>query len=195
MVRIISQKSEKKETPKIWKRSGQSDIIKNNISNIINSLHVPAISKEIERKMKEKIHKNHTLFLISFLSVGVILFFGLVSILISSIFQVTNNENNDSKNQLLEAKTLIEQSQEMTSNPIAFEASIEKAQKILNNLKKQNIHIKDTQELSGRIEAMKKEMYDIQTIDLTKKKSIAAFNPNDISPIGVFEAQKKLNII
>lgn len=195
MVRITSQKSDKKETTKIWKRKGQSDIIKNSVGDLITKMHIPALSKEIERKIQESISKNHKVFLIGFLSVWVVLFFWLVSILISSLFQVTNNENSDSKNQLLEAKTLIEQSQELTSNPVAFEASIEKAQKILNNLKKQNIHIKDTQELSGRIEAMKKEMYDIQTIDLTKKKSIAAFNPNDISPIGVFESQKKLNII
>jgi len=56
-------------------------------------------------------------------------------------------------------------------------------------------YLKDTQDLLQRIEAMKKEMYDIQTIDLSKKSSIIPFNPSDISPIGIFESNKKLNLI
>ena len=42
---------------------------------------------------------------------------------------------------------------------------------------------------------MKKEIYDIQTIDLSKKKSIIAFNPTDISPLGLYEYGKKLFLI
>lgn len=95
----------------------------------------------------------------------------------------------------MQAKDLIDQSQELTSNPEAFSKNIEQATAILNNLKKENVQIKDTQDLLARIDAMKKEMYDIQTVDLTKKKSLVAFNPKDISPLGVFEFQKKLNII
>lgn len=55
--------------------------------------------------------------------------------------------------------------------------------------------MKDTQDLLQRIEAMKKEMYDIQTIDLSKKQNIIPFNPVDISPIAVYEANKKLNLL
>lgn len=196
MARIISENEAKpKGTNKLWRKRSQSDVIRNTMTDIIEKIHVPGISKDISRNIQELIRKNHTFFLVGFLWIGILLFFGLISVLISTLFQVSNNGNNDSRNQLIQAKTLIEQSQELTSNPAAFAASIEKAQAILNTLKKENIHIKDTQELSGRIEAMKKEMYDIQTIDLTKKKSIAAFNPNDLSPLGVFESQKKLNII
>lgn len=69
MVRITSQKSDKKETTKIWKRKGQSDIIKNSVGDLITKMHIPALSKEIERKIQESISKNHKVFLIGFLSV------------------------------------------------------------------------------------------------------------------------------
>jgi len=47
----------------------------------------------------------------------------------------------------------------------------------------------------NRIEAMKKEVNDIQTINLSKYQSVIQFNPLDISPLGVFEYNKKITVI
>ena len=118
-----------------------------------------------------------------FLVVGLVIFFGLISYLISALFHASSTGSNDSKNQLLRAKTLVEESQKLSSNPDAFDHSIEEAVVILSDLKKKDLYLKETDALFSRIEAMKKEIYDIQTVDLKSRKSIIAFNPIDISPL------------
>jgi hypothetical protein len=45
------------------------------------------------------------------------------------------------------------------------------------------------------IEAMKKEIYDIQTVDLSGRKSLLPFDPATFSPIGIYEREKKLSLI
>ena len=42
---------------------------------------------------------------------------------------------------------------------------------------------------------MKKELYDIQTINLTGRASIVPFKHEEISPIGIHEKDKKINLI
>jgi hypothetical protein len=42
---------------------------------------------------------------------------------------------------------------------------------------------------------MKKEIYDIQTIDLSKKTSLVPFDSSFVNPIGIYEREKKLFII
>ena len=41
----------------------------------------------------------------------------------------------------------------------------------------------DTQDLLNRIASMKKEVYDIQAIDMSHMDSIIPFNPAEISPL------------
>lgn len=41
----------------------------------------------------------------------------------------------------------------------------------------------DTQELLDRITSMKKEAYDIQSVDMSHLTSIIPFNPNEINPL------------
>jgi hypothetical protein len=100
----------------------------------------------------------------------------------------------DTKNQLIQAKTLIENSQKLVNNPQSFNRSIEDAEKILFELRDKRLHMADTQSLLSRIEAMKKEVNDIQTIDVSKLPIIMNFEGQDISPIGVSEFNKKLNL-
>lgn len=130
-----------------------------------------------------------------FLGVGVALLFILVYSFIQTISSAINTSSSDSKNQLLQAQSLIEQSQKLTSNPSAFNGNIKKAEDILFSLREQKEHIADVQELLGQIEAMKKEVNDVQTVDMSKYSSIIKFNPIDISPIGVFEKNKKLFLV
>jgi hypothetical protein len=53
----------------------------------------------------------------------------------------------------------------------------------------------DTQELLSRIATMKKEVYDIQSIDMTQLNSIIPFNPAEFNPVGVIEKDKKLILL
>ncbi len=155
------------------------------------SRHLRALIEKIRLFVGAK----NTQILFVFLFIGAILFFLLISMLLGALFHIANTPQIDTKNQILEAQTLIEESQKLTSNSEAFNNNIHRAENILFKIRDQQEYMKDTQELLQRIEAMKKEMYDVQTIDLKKRKSIIKFNPTDISPLSVFEYSNKLNLI
>lgn len=78
----------------------------------------------------------------------------------------------DSKNQLIQAQELIDNSQKLVTNPVAFNKSISDAEKILFVLRDKRVYMADTQSLLSRIEAMKKEVNDIQTIDVSKLNTV-----------------------
>lgn len=118
----------------------------------------------------------------------------LVYFLFSAIFSVISSPERDTKNQLLQAKELIENSQKLVNNPQAFNTSIENAEKILFELRDKRVHMTDTQSLLSRIEAMKKEVNDIQSIDITKLPSIVSFSDANTTIENVSEYNKKLNI-
>ena len=113
--------------------------------------------------------EKYSLILSVFLILGVILFFTLTSYLVSALFRISDGSTKDAKNQIIEAKTLIESSQKLTTNPILFDQTIDKAETILSALETKQLYIKDIQDLRNKIEAMKKEIYDIQTVDLSEK--------------------------
>ena len=83
----------------------------------------------------------------------------------------------------------------MTSNPTAFDASIKDAEKILTDLDNKQLYTKDVQELRNKIEAMKREIYDIQSVDLSNKISLVPLDPEKNPPVGIYEREKKLLII
>ncbi len=178
-----------KESRKFGK---QIDVLKNNsdkfgkvIKTFIKTSH---ISKYIDTLMSK-----NTQYLL--LIVGTILVFGLMYSFIRAVFYAINTPSIDTKTELLQAQTLIEQSQKLTNNPQAFNKWIHEAETILLSLKKQRIHMSDTESLLARIDAMKKEINDVQTIDLTKIASLVPFKSEEISPIGCYEADKKIQII
>ena len=124
-----------------------------------------------------------------------VLLFFLVYSLVNSLFSVVSNSTWDMKNELLRAQTLITESQKLTNNKTAFNKNIQEAEDILFKLRDDKLRLSDTQELLAKIDVMKKEVNDIQTIDIRDASSLIKFNPTDISPIGVFEYNKKLNLI
>jgi 3-methyladenine DNA glycosylase Mpg len=103
-----------------------------------------------------------------FLGVGVVLLFSLIYLLFSALFSVVSSPERDSKNQLIRAQELIESSQKIINNPTAFNKTIEEAEVILFELRDKRVYMSDTQSLLSRIEAMKKEVNDVQTIDVSK---------------------------
>jgi hypothetical protein len=78
----------------------------------------------------------------------------------------------ETKNKLIQAQELIENSQKIINNPQAFNKTISEAEAILFELRDQRAHMTDTQNLLLRIEAMKKEVNDVQTIDVSKLNKI-----------------------
>ncbi|GAB0174796.1 MAG: hypothetical protein HHAS10_06750 [Candidatus Altimarinota bacterium] len=169
--------------------------LKEKIRSILNTL----LSHPRWRNFKEDIliffDEKYSIILSVFLILGVILFFALTSYLVGALFRISDGTTKDAKNQIIEAKTLIESSQKLTTNPVLFDQTINKAEGILNGLESKQVYIKDIQDLRNKIEAMKKEIYDIQSIDLTDRASIVPFNPEILTPIGIYEKDKKLNII
>jgi hypothetical protein len=83
----------------------------------------------------------------------------------------------------------------MTSNVNNFNATVTQAETILATIEQSGLYAKDIQDLRGKIEAIKKEIYDIQTLALDEKKSLFDFDPNTHHPIGVFEHDKKVTLI
>lgn len=186
-----------KESPKANKKRGssQADIIKNASYKVIWDIWKNIALSGIHEKIGHHIAKKWRAFTAWFFVIWIIIFFSLLSYILSALFSVTSSPLNDSKTNLLKAKTLIEESQKLTSNPQAFHDTIKEAETLLLKLREEKQYMKDTENLLTRVEAMKKEIYDIQSIDLKKKESLVKFNPLDISPIWLFESSKKLNLI
>lgn len=134
-------------------------------------------------------------FMTVFLLVGVGIFFALTSYLISALFEATGSQTQDAKNQIIKAKNLIESSQKLISNPWAFDATIKNAELILQELETKQLYAKDVKEQRDKIEALKKEIYDIQSINLDGKTSLIPFESSKVEPIAVYEKEKKLSVI
>jgi hypothetical protein len=173
----------------------QHDIIRDKWAIVIEYIR----SKKMWEKSKWLIQKLPNLqnkqYLYTFLIIGIIILFILAYTLISSILLVFNTNTSDDKNLLIRAKTLIDEWQKLAGNPVAFNLKITEAEKILFDLRKEEIHIIDTQELLWRITSIKKDVYDIQEIDMTHLVSIIPFDYREISPLWVFEKDKKITLI
>ncbi len=184
-------------------RGGWSHIMMNgkvsNAGEKIQKIIQKILSHKKIRDLRESslwfFHEKQNIFITLFFIVWVIIFFWLISYLISALFSITSSQTKDAKNQIIEANTLIESSQKLASNPSAFDASIKNAEKILTDLDSKQLYTKDVQDLRDKIEAMKKEIYDIQSVDLTRKKSLVPIDAEKNPPIGIYEREKKLLII
>lgn len=121
----------------------------------------------IREYIRESFERKQNLIIIIFLIIGVVIFFGLVSYLINALFSATSSQTKDAKNQIIQAKTLLESSKKLISNPSSFDATIKDTEKILSDLETKQLYIKDVQEIRDKIEAMKKEIYDIQVVELS----------------------------
>lgn len=173
----------------------QTDIVKERFKDLQSLIQKNTWYRNARERIQAFLYEKNRVFLSGFLLVWIVLFFLLVSYIINALFSFSNNDGRDAKQTLLEAKTLIEESQKIVGNQELFWEKTQAANALLEQLKAKNLYMKETAELSDRIEAMKKEIYDIQTVDLSKKKSLIAFNPSDISPIGAYEYEKKLFLV
>ncbi len=102
----------------------------------------------------------------------------------------------ESPDKILQAKTLIEESQKLSGNPEAFDRTIQEAENILVSLRNEKKHLADTQELQNRIDILKKEIYDIQTIALSDRTPILSFSgESNFIPLIAREINNKISIV
>ncbi len=195
MIRLSNQTEVASMRTNSREKRKQSDILRDRGALLIEYIR----SKKMWERTKWLIQKLPTLqnkkYQYVFLGFGIVILFALAYSLISSVLSVIDNTTTDNKNELVKAKILVDDSQKLTNNPALFNSKIGEAEKILFELRKDQVHMLDTQNLLSRITVMKKEVYDIQTIDLTNMISLIPFNPVDISPLGVIEKDKKLILI
>lgn len=131
-----------------------------------------------------------------FLWVGILISFLLVYSILRGISWAITSITDDSPDKVLQAKTLIEESQKLSGNPEAFEKTIKEAEKILANLREERKYLADTQELQTRIDILKKETYDIQTINLSEKTPILSFSgESNFLPVITREINNKISVI
>lgn len=174
------------------KRIKQLDILRTSSKEIISELNIIKWASKIKSAIEGIIYSKQKEFKYIFLLAWVIILFSLVYLLFSTISSVLSSPESDTKNQLLKAQELIENSQKIINNPQAFNKTITEAESILFELRTKRAHMTDTQNLLSRIEAMKKEVNDIQTIDLSKLNKIMSMENTQFQWIWVFEYDKKL---
>lgn len=165
------------------------------ITHIIGKLSRNGKLRDLRESSLGFFQEKQSIFITIFFIIGLIIFFGLISYLISALFSITSSQTKDDKNKIIEATTLIESSQKLSSNRAAFDTTIKNAETILTELDNKQLYTKDVQELRNKIEAMKKEIYDIQSVDLTSKASLVPLDPEKNLPIWIYEREKKLLII
>jgi hypothetical protein len=177
-----------------WTRR-QIDILRAGSREVLAKLHTPALFQKVQSWLTQLLRERHQESKYIFLGIWVFLLFTLLYFLFSAIFSVVSSPERDTKNQLIQAQELIENSQKLVTNPVAFNKAMEEAESILFVLRDKRLYMLDTQNLLSRIEAMKKEVNDIQTIDVSKLNPIMKWPEWTLSPIGIFEYNKKLNLI
>ncbi len=176
-------------------RKKQSDILIW-VSSYITHFFKRFALREKFQSLLDRVFSTHRKTIQYVILIGwIILLFLLVYSLVNSLFSAVSSSTWDSKNELIRAQTLIIESQKLTNNRPAFNKNIGEAETILFRLRDDKVHMADTQDLLARIDVMKKEVNDIQSVDMRKLTSLVKFNPTDISPLWVFEYNKKLTVV
>lgn len=123
-----------------------------------------------------------------------VILFLLIFTLVKGITEFATSGSKEVQTQIQKAQELVNESRTLTSNQEAFEKKINEAQEILLELRGENLQTKEVEKLETDIDILKKETYDIQTVDLTQATSLID-TEGVLSPIGVVERDKKLTII
>lgn len=173
----------------------QIDILRNSGKKMAETLKIWSFGSIISNIIDHIISSKKKEAKVFFLGSGVILLFWLLYLLFAAISGVVSSPERDTKNELIHARELIEQSQQLTNDSTSFNKNIEQAESILFWLREKRVYMSDTQELLARIEAMKKEINDIQSIDVSKLKNIIKASEVNIDPVWLFEYNKKINLI
>lgn len=177
------------------KTGKQLDILRETGSNILDGLRIRNWLIIPQELLLGFIDSRQRTIKYIFLWIGVLLLFSLTYLLLSAISSIITSPGKETKNQLIQAQELINNSQKIVNNPAAFNKMIYEAETILFELRNKRVHMSDTQDLLLRIEAMKKEVNDIQTINISKLNKLIDTANTSIKNIGAVEYDKKIHLI
>ncbi len=196
-VDVIRIQRDKTKKAKISRMSTQIDVARENIENYFMSKDFHLIFRDMWTSVDALFHNKPKSIQTGIIISGLILCFFLLYILFYEVFNISNTATTatDSKQELIDAKGYMDTAEKNMSNTSIFTENIKKAEDILFTMRKNETYLKDTQELLSKISTMKKELNDIETVELGVNTSIVPFNPQDISPVRVFESEKKLTLI
>lgn len=130
----------------------------------------------------------------AFLGLGAVLMIMLLVMFFRGISNGITTVSDEAKEKILQVQTLIEESQKLVNNPGEFESKIKTAEETLLSLRNEQKYLTDVQELTNRIEALKKEVYDIQPVDLTKYTPIIAGEAINLAPVNTILFNNKYTV-
>lgn len=189
LVRIAQKQYHSDNQEKRWK---QRSIMPRKAAQLPTYIKNHQIITALRKKIHNtSLHNNQTARYI-FLGTGAMIIMLLLYTFFRGLSMGITQVSDESKEKILTARTLIEESQKLKNNPTAFNAKIQEAREILFWLRNEQKYLTDTQELLGRIEALQKEAYDIQTIDLPKREVAVAGEANGLHPILTLSVNNKL---
>ena len=172
----------------------QSDILREKGMRTVGYIKNHQIWGNIRNRVDTLSFENNAGSKYAFITLGVIILVFLLYIIFRGLSGVVTSGSDELRDKVLQAKTLIDTSQTLTSNPEAFEQNIKQAEEILFSLRNEQAYLSDTQDLLNRIDALKREVYDIQTVKLADRTPIVATTGSMI-PLNVGQANNKLTIV
>ena len=176
---------------------GQLDLIKEKGKDVALKIKELPIWKKAKEKINSVDLGANEKQKYSFLAMGIILIFILIYMLLSAIGgALTTGISGDAfAEKVQQAQTLVEESRKLTGNPDAFTTNMQQAEALLAELRDAQKYLPDAQTIQGDIDALKKEVYGIETIDLTKSESIVPFGESGFRPVATFEVNNKLLLV
>lgn len=175
---------------------GQLDLVKQKSREAFEKAKTHPLVKQAKDKIDSIDFGANEKHKYGFLMAGALVVFLLVFMLIRSFVGVIPGISTDAYAEKVEqAQTLIESSRKLSGNPTEFSNNISEAEKLLAEVKTAQKYLTDVAKLQGDIDTLKKEVYGIQSIDLTQKKSIVPLGETGFSPLATFEINNKLLVV
>lgn len=171
MIRIAhSFKNIQKEIKK--RGRGQLHLLKNKSADAIKYVKEMPVWRQVKDRIDTIDFNGDSRQRYAYIVTGAIVSFLLIIFIINAITSSLGGSNDTSREQVLRAQSLIEESQKLSGNPSTFTANITEAEKILTELKTSGKYTSEVTQLQERIEVLKKEAYGIHTINIDSKTSL-----------------------
>ena len=174
---------------------GQLDLLKNKSTTAVNYVKNLPIWDTMKEKINSVDFKENSRQKYAYLGTGIVIIFFLVIIGLQALSNAITSVSDPAREQVLQAQTLIDESAKLSGNSEAFSEKIREAENILFSLRNEQKYLADIETLQGKIQALKKEMYNIQTINLSEKKSLLPVEGSDFVPLFTFELNNKLSVV
>lgn len=189
------------KAPVIQKRQrgrGQLDLLKEKSKEAATKLKDLPVLQKVKEKVDSVDFGANEKQKYGFISAGIIVIFLLLYVLfnaVSGMFSGGGFASDEYAQKVKQAQTLVSESANLKANHDAFTSNMKQAEALLAELRTAQKYLPDVQKIQGDIDAYKKEVYGIETIDLNGRTSLVPFGETGFVPMNVFEIANKLLII